>query len=189
MFSFLEQNMKSFNQHFYGADEAYFALRSGAKGDNGISYTGRMNNSDMIGFDFNCSGGERMHMFEILKWMVMRISNAPGIYYYDGERSKFNSESIQKDIDREATIIFEANNKNKSLDWYKNMVAVSRLSIIHTKYKKTDKPYPNDYVADGEKTIEELNTEIKENIDWIENDIKRLDELWIKSLKDESVSI
>jgi hypothetical protein len=184
MFSFLEENMKSFNQHFYGAEAAYFGLRIGAKGSNGISYTGRMNNPDMIGFDFNCSGGERMHMFQILKWMSKVISRAPEIYYYDGERSKFGG-TIKEDFDHEAAILYDVNKpkkKEEPLEFYQRLVASFGMGVHPVKYNEKGE-------RDGEKTTEEIEKETNEKIEWIENDIKRLDELWTKSLKDESVSV
>lgn len=189
MFSFLSENMKSFNQHFHGSEEAYFGLRVGAKGQNGISYTGGMNNRDMIGFDFNCSGGERLHMFNLLKWIAKSISKDPNIYYYDGERSKFGG-TIQEDFDHEAGVMYEHNNpKDKTLEDYKRMVSSFGFNVHPLKYEKTGLPSPNDWKEVGPKTNEEIVSEIKGYIDFIENDIKRLDELWTKSLKDESVSI
>jgi len=177
---FLENNMIGFNQHFHGSADLFFSLRVGPKGNNSISYKGGINNPHMIGFDFNCGGGERLHMFSILRWMAETISKTPGNYYYDGERSKFSGKSIREDFNHEAENVYEHRDKSRSetLEDLKRMIACHNLGINTIKYKKTGKPYPNDHEMDGNKTTEEIVNEVNEKIEFIENDIKRLDQLW-----------
>jgi hypothetical protein len=167
MFSFLDQHLIGFNKLYHDSDDSYFGLRSGVKDHDGkcsISYKGKMKNPLMLGFDFNCSGSERTHMFEILAWMGKKIGCDPSTYYYDGETTKI-SPSIKERFDKQAKNLFEAKQqfeKRKTLDELKRMVAVWDLGA---------------FIVNG--TPEQEDAEIDKRINVIEDDIKRLDALWL----------
>lgn len=159
MFSFLEEHMESYNKHFHDKDECHFGLRVGSKGNNGISYTGGRKDPLIIGFDFNSGGGERQHMFAILEWMSNIIGNKPGKFYYDGELLKFSNS-----VEVESKRIFRDKKKEdkRTIEDIKRNVSMFLLSMWPDK---------------GE-TNAEMDAKIKNINDFINNDIKRLDQLW-----------
>ena len=177
MYEFLEKNMVSFNKHFNGSDSMYFCTRTGSKGINSISYTGGINSTLLIGFDYNTSGGERTNMFEIMKWMTQKIGKKPNVYYYDGEPCEIIG--LRTSIDKE---IFDRKKDNETMEDVTIRTYSYNLGIINTKYKKTGKPFPNDFIEDGKKSNSDLDKEIEEKMSFIEGDIKRLDSLWNDSI-------
>lgn len=100
MCEFLGENMKSYNKHFFDSDDSFFVLR---KGTIDISYTGDIVDPLAIGFDYNCSGGEREHAYSILKWMSSVISDGIA-YFYDGELLMFKKE---ENIKRMEILMFD----------------------------------------------------------------------------------
>lgn len=93
MFSFLKQHLIKPNFSLcVGGHECYFYDKY--PDSTSLSYINprHRNNPDIIGFDFNCSGTERMYMFAILKWMAKIISKTPKKYFYDGDFSTFEED-------------------------------------------------------------------------------------------------
>lgn len=162
MSDFLSKHLIGFNKLYFNDDDNYFRLAVGPKD---ISYTGDMENSLIIGFDFNASGAERTHMFEILKWMCEKIGSEKDVYYYDGEHSTFKNIPISKRIEHQANKLLQAPG-NKKYSFIDLRRSVERMEI--------------GYFSGIEKV---QDAEVLKAVNLIENDIGRLDKLWNEESK------
>jgi hypothetical protein len=99
---FIEEHAISFNHHYYNEPDKSLYIK---KGQEKLSYTGRIKNKCIIGFDYNSSGGEREQLFEIVKWMAEKIGKDPSVYYYDGNKSK--TKSLKETVENEAKTLSE----------------------------------------------------------------------------------
>lgn len=161
---FIEKNLINFNKFFFDDDNQYFGLRIGTEDSNSISYKARIKNDLVIGFDYNCGGGERVHMYEIIKWMAEKIGQNPNVYYYDGELTKIKKhKSIKEHFDAEAEKMYDRKESNDKTTLNQVRIEISswELSVSRKNKSNTD-----------------IDKEINERIEFIDNDIKRLNELW-----------
>lgn len=150
MGDFLTKNLIGFNKLYYKLEDCYYGL---AVGPEEISYNGGNKNPLMIGFNFNASGGERAHMFELLQWMNKKIGSEGDVYYYDGEQMSFGLDSIKSRIEKETNrLASDPRNKGRLIESLRESVTYIILG------------------APGKEADEIFLT--------INNDIKRLDELW-----------
>lgn len=97
MYGFLDKNLKNFCKELYDY-EGGTALRIAKGGKGGLSYC----NDDLkypIGFDYGpIDVAERVYAYEIIKWMVSKISDKR-FYYYDHELTSVQDQTPQAMLD------------------------------------------------------------------------------------------
>jgi hypothetical protein len=166
MYDFLEKNMVGYRKMRNESDVQHFRLAMGLDDVSGISYHSPINDPLIIGFDYNCSGAERTHIYEVLEWMCKKIGNEENGYYYDGEFERSPGISIMERIDSEGQYL---------IDRYEERGEI--LSIEEAR-RKVSRMVLDLYTGESGQSPEAEDAEIKKTIDVIENDIKRLDALW-----------
>lgn len=153
LFDFLTNNMKDILQEVLGWEHRHYHLTTDP------SYS--IKSKYLVGFDYNCGGADRTYIHIITQWMASKLGQ--DYFYYDHQRVKFKSVNIREILDEHTEQIMELS------------------KIVKT---PNHPPEPYSYEKAYKMTLQSqffYNEEkFDKFIEFIETEIKRLDELWAK---------
>jgi len=152
-YDFLYKNMKHINKEMFDLDDNCYGL------DTDLSYADE--DCFTIGFEYGGGGADRAYAHCITKWIARKVGE--GKYFWDSDEMKLGEDiTLAKSLKESVKSIFHNPNRKETITMKEAKErAVTQLLGFYVFGKDR---------AD-------------ETIVWIDNEIKRLDELWDKKEK------